>query len=140
MTWLAVKIFLDNSFLWCKKYWQILLGAGIAISVMILSAGRRNDLKKALELANKKSVEDKDAMQRSHDAQIRAERQKSIEQREHAESLARKISEIEKSHRVDSSALSKRKRRQLEVLLDEDSDPSDISEGLADIFGTDIKS
>jgi len=140
MTWLAVKIFFDNLLLWCKKYWQILLGAGIAVAVMVLSAGRRNDLKEALELANKKSAEDRDAMQRSHDEQIQAEKQKSIEQREHAESLARRISEIERTHDVNSSALSRKKKKQLESLLGENSDSSDISDGLADIFGVDIKS
>jgi predicted AAA+ superfamily ATPase len=140
MTMLATKIFFDKLFLWCKKYWQILLGASLAVIVMLLSAGRRNDLREVMELANKRALEDRDAMTRSHAEQISAERARAEEQRLHAETLARKITEVEKTYRVDSTALSKKKRKQLESLLGNDVESADISKGIANIFGTDVKS
>ena len=87
MSWLAAKIFFDKVLLWCKKYWQVLLGAGVAVGVMILTAGRKNELKKALEIANKKAQEDKDAMEESHRSQLQAEKDRAEEQRQAADSL-----------------------------------------------------
>ena len=140
MSWLAAKIFFDKALLWCKKYWQVLLGAGVAVGVMILTAGRKNELKKALEIANKKAQEDKDAMEESHRSQLQAEKDRAEEQRQAAESLARKISEIEKEYKVDSSSLSKRKKKKLQELLEDESGSTDVSSGLADIFGSNLKS
>ena len=140
MSWLAAKIFFDKALLWCKKYWQVLLGAGIAFGVMILTAGRKNELKKALEIANKKAQEDKDAMEESHRSQLQAEKDKAEEQRQAAENLARKISEIEKEYKVDSSNLSNKKKKKLKKLLSDESGSADVSSGLADIFGTNLKS
>mgnify|MGYP001250185254 CR=1 FL=1 len=140
MTWLAVKIFSDKVLMWCKKYWQILLGAGIAVGVMILTAGRKNELKRALEIANKKAQEDKDAMEESHRNQLEAEKARAEEQRNAAEVLARRISEIEKEYKVDSSNLSNRKKKKLKELLSNESGSTDVSSGLADIFGSNLKS
>lgn len=140
MTWLAIKMFFDNALLWCKKYWQILLGAGVAVAVMILSAGRKNDLKKSLELANQKAEEDKAAMKKSHEAQLEAEKQRAEEQRKSAEELARRVFEIEEKYKVDSKSLSRKKQKQLTKLLEDSDSSSDVSSGLADIFGVDIKS
>lgn len=140
MSWLAVKIFLDKAFLWCKKYWQVLLGAGIAFAVMLLTAGRKNELKKALEIANQKAAEDREAMEESHKAQLQAEKDRAEEQRRAAEDLARKISEVEEKYRVDTSTLTKKKKKKLDELLSDENGSSDVSAGLADIFGSNLKS
>lgn len=140
MTWLAVKIFFDKCLLLCKKYWQVLLGAGVAVGVMILTAGRKNELKKALEIANKKAQEDREAMEASHQKQLQAEKDRADEQRVAAERLAKRISEIEKEYKVDSSSLSKKKKEELQKLLQDESSSPDVSSGLADIFGSDLKS
>jgi len=140
MSWLAVKIFFDKVLLWCKKYWQILLGISIPIIVMLITAGRRNDLKKALEVAREKAEKDRTAMEESHRAQLEAKEQEIKAKEEASAELARRISEIETMHSVSRDNLSRHKKKELDKLLDADADPSDVSEKLANIFGVDVKS
>ena len=140
MSWLAVKIFFDKVLLWCKKYWQILLGISIPIVVMLITAGRRNDLKKALEVAHQKAEEDRTAMEESHRAQLDAKEQEIKAKEVASAELARRISEIEAAHNVSRDNLSRHKKKELDKLLDVDADPSDVSEKLANIFGVDVKS
>ena len=79
-------------------------------------------------------------MEESHRNQLQAEKDRAEEQRQAAENLARKISEIEKEYKVDSSNLSKKKKKKLQELLNDESGSTDVSSGLADIFGSDLKS
>jgi len=140
MTWLAVKMFFDKVLLWCKKYWQILLGISIPIIIMLVTAGRRNDLKKALEFANEKAKEDKRAMEESHQAQLDAKEAELKAKEEAAAELANRISEIEVTHSVSRDNLDRKKQRELNRLMSGKDSSSNVSEKLADIFGVDIKS
>ena len=140
MTWLAVKMFFDKVLLWCKKYWQILLGISIPIIIMLVTAGRRNDLKKALEFANEKAKEDKRAMEESHQAQLDAKEAELKAKEEAAAELASRISEIEVTHSVSRDNLDRKKQRELNRLMSGKDSSSNVSEKLADIFGVDIKS
>jgi 2,3-bisphosphoglycerate-independent phosphoglycerate mutase len=140
MTWLAVKIFFDKVLLWCKKYWQILLGISIPLVIMLLTAGRKNDLRKALEFANKKAKEDREAMEESHRIQLEAKEEEIKAKEEASAELIRRIHEIETTHKVSVDRLNRKQKKELNDLLSRDSDPVEVSEKLADLFGTDIKS
>ena len=140
MTWLAVKMFFDKALLWCKKYWQILLGISIPVIITLVTAGRRNDLKKALEVANEKAKEDKRVMEESHQAQLDAKEAELKAKEEAAAELAHRISEIEVTHSVSRDNLDRKKQRELNRLMSGKDSSSNVSEKLADIFGVDIKS
>ena len=140
MTWLAVKMFFDKVLLWCKKYWQILLGISIPLVIMLVTAGRRNDLKKALEVANEKAKEDRNAMEESHRLQLEAKEEEIRAKEEASAELSRRIHEIEATHKVSINNLNRKQKAELNELLSKDSDPVEVSKKLADFFGADIKS
>jgi DNA anti-recombination protein RmuC len=140
MTWLATKLFFQKALLWCKKYWQILLGISIPLVIWFLTAGRNNELKKVLEKTKENHKRDVEALEKSHEDELEAKRQEIRAKEVAAAELARRISEIESEYNVSRSNLSRHKKKELDKLLDVDTDPAEVSNRLADIFGVDVKS
>ena len=138
--WMAVKLFLKKVWLWCKKYWQILLGAAIPIVLYIITSGRNKQLKEVLQNTKESHQRDVEALEQAHAAQLEAKRQEIEAKEAAAAELARRISEIETQYNLSRRDLSRQKKKELDKLLDDDADPSEVSNKLADIFGVDIKS
>jgi len=138
--WMAVKLFLKKAWLWCKKYWQILLGAAIPIVLYIITNGRNKQLKEVLENTKESHQRDVEALEQAHEAQLEAKRQEIEAKEAAAAELARRISEIETQYNLSRRDLSRQKKKELDKLLDDDADPSEVSNKLADIFGVDVKS
>ena len=140
MTWLATKLFLQKVWLWCKKYWQILLGAAIPIILYIITSGKNKQLKEVLENTRESHQRDVEALELAHNAELEAKRQEIQAKEAAAAELARRISEIEAEYSVSRRSLSRQKKKELDKLLDADTDPAEVSNKLAGIFGVDIKS
>ena len=45
LSWIAIKSFFKKAWLWCKKYWQFLLGLSVGIVVLILTRDKTKILK-----------------------------------------------------------------------------------------------
>ena len=140
MTWLATKLFFQKVWLWCKKYWQILLGAAIPIILYVVTNGRNKQLKEVLENTKESHKRDVEALEHAHEAELEAKRQEIQAKEAAAAELARRISEIETEYSVSRRNLSRQKKKELNKLLDADADPAEVSNKLADIFGVDVKS
>ncbi len=140
MTWLAVKIVFDKALLWCKKYWQILLGISIPIIVMLITAGRRGDLKKALENTKEAHRKDVEALEKSHQAQLEAKQQEIQAKEEAAIRYANDLARVEAEYNVSRNELSRRKKKELDKILSGDMSAHEVSEELANLFGGNVKS
>lgn len=136
----TIKLFFDKSVILCKKYWQLFVGLGIAVIVMVVSRGQQNQMRQVLDVSSEKAREDLASLQEAHDKKLAAEKARAEEQRLAAERMAQKIIEIEEKYKIDTTTLSKKKKRQLEDLLSDSSSQEQISKGLADILGAGFKS
>jgi hypothetical protein len=140
ISWLATKLFLQKAALWCKKYWQILLGAAIPTIIYVVSSGKNRQLKEVLAKTKEAHQNDVDALETAHQAQLEIKRQE-IEAKELAAvTLTNRISAIEAEYNVSRHDLSSRKKKELDRLLSEDNKVEEVSTGLANIFGIDVKS
>ena len=73
--WLGFKTWLKKVWVWCKKYWQLLVGAAIPIIFMILAGQRgnaskiiqrvREDHEKELEAIEKSRLEEAEKLQKA---------------------------------------------------------------------------
>ena len=45
LSWIAIKTFFKKTWLWCKKYWQFLLGLFVGIIILILTRDKTSLLK-----------------------------------------------------------------------------------------------
>ena len=131
LTWLAVKTFLKKVAAWCKKYWQILVGASIPLVIWLLTM-KSDNLDKVLERVREDHEKELDTINRSHEDEIRLR----------DDALTRfkdRLSQVEQAF-VDANAeLSKKKKKQVEdVLKRHDSDPDEITRRLAEITGFDV--
>ena len=79
-------------------------------------------------------------MEESHRIQLEAKEEEIKAKEEASAELIRRIHEIETTHKVSVDRLNRKQKKELNDLLSRDSDPVEVSEKLADLFGTDIKS
>ena len=62
--WLGFKAFFKKVKAWCKKYWQLLVGAAIPIIIMIL-AGQRGNADKLLKRIREDYDKEIDAIEKA---------------------------------------------------------------------------
>ena len=139
MFWLSVKAFFLKAWAWCKKYWQLLVGASIPLIVWILMRGRTERLKEALAKIRELHEREISAIEASKKQQIEAIRREAEEKERAARELLLRIREIEEKYNVSRENLDEKKRKELEKLLTDDVDSAEVSKRLADIFGIDIE-
>ena len=131
ITWLAVKTFLKKAWLWCKKYWQLLLGAAIPVVIYLLS--RNSDhLDEVLDRVRKDHEKELDIINRSHDQELK-DREEAL--KKYQESLA----EVERQHAAAEIELDAKKKRQIERILRENSEnPEEITKRISELTGIEI--
>ena len=131
LTWLAVKKYFKKMWVWCKKYWQLLVGASIPVLLWILT----RDSQKASEIIdriNEDHQKEIDAINRSHELE------------KHRREIARKryneiISKIEEKSVEELARLDKEKKDAIKKMLEENQDdPQKITNDLAEILGFEI--
>ena len=131
MKWLAFKAFLKKLWAWCKKYWQLLVGMAIPLVIWLLSrdSGKLDEVLEKTKEAHKKEV---DAIEKSHQEEIR-------KREEALETHRREIDKIEKKYLDANRELTKKKRREVErVIKKHADDPDEITKKLSEITGFDL--
>ena len=128
LAWLGFKTWLKKVWAWCKKYWQLLVGAAIPVIIMVL-AGQRGNASKLL-----KRVRD------DHDKEIEAIEKARVEERtrleEASKNYIRSIEDIEKKYAELSDQLDEEKRKRIEGLLkDSEEDPEILTKKISEIMG-----
>ena len=131
ITWLAVKTFLKKAWAWCKKYWQLLLGAAIPVVIWILS--RNSDhLDEVLERVRGDHEKELDIINRSHEEEIRA-REEAVKRYQET------LSEVERKYAEAEVQLDAKKKKQIEkILRDHANDPEEITRRIANLTGFEI--
>ena len=131
ITWLAVKTFAKKAWAWCKKYWQLLLGAAIPVVIYLLS--RNSDhLDKVLDRVREDHEKELDIINRSHEQELKA-RDEAVKR--YQESLA----DVERQHAEAEVELDDRKRKQIEKILKENADnPEEITRRISQLTGIEI--
>ncbi len=132
ITWLAVKTFAKKAWAWCKKYWQLLLGAAIPVVIYLLS--RNSDhLDEVLDRVRKDHEKELDVINRSHEQELR-DRDEAVKRFQ--ESLA----EVERQHREAQVELDSKKKRQIEKILKESADnPEEITRRISELTGIQVR-
>ena len=131
ITWLAVKVFFKKALVWCKKYWQILVGAAIPIVVWILTR-KSDDLDKVLQKSKETHEKELEAIEKAHALEI--------EKRDEAlKRYQETMAQVEDMYRTSSKELTRAKRKAVEKAIKESkNDPEAITEKLAELTGFEI--
>jgi len=131
LTWLVVKTWLKKLAAWCKKYWQLLVGAAIPLVIWLLTM-KSDNLDEVLERVREDHEKELDTINKSHEDEIRLR----------DEALTRfkdRLSQVERVFSAAKAELSKKKKQQVEdVLKRHDEDPDEITRRLAEITGFDV--
>jgi hypothetical protein len=131
ITWLAVQTFFKKAWAWCKKYWQILVGAAIPIVVWILTQ-KSGDLEKILEKSKESHQKELEAIEKSH--QLELDKRDAALKRYQAT-----MAQVEDMYRSSSKELTKTKRKAVvKVIKENKEDPDAITRKLAELTGFDI--
>ena len=69
ITWLAVKTFFKKVLVWCKKYWQILVGAAIPVVIWLLTR-KSDNLDEVLQRIKEDHDKEIDIINESHVKEI----------------------------------------------------------------------
>ena len=131
ITWLAVKTFFKKIGAWCKKYWQILVGASIPVIVWILTRDS-NKMDEVLERIREDHEKEVDVINKAHDKEIEL-RDKAV--KDHQE----RLEVIEEEHRKAEVELSKKKKKEIEkIIRDNKESPEEITKRIAELTGLEI--
>ena len=131
ITWLAVKTFFKKVLVWCKKYWQILVGAAIPVVIWLLTR-KSDNLDEVLERIKEDHDKEIDIINESHDKEIEL-REKAL--KDHKDRL--KV--IEEEHAKAEVELSNKKKKQIDKIVRENQEsPEEITKRIAEITGLEI--
>ena len=131
ITWLAVKTFFKKVLVWCKKYWQILVGAAIPVVIWLLTR-KSDNLDEVLQRIKEDHDKEIDIINESHVKEIEL-REKAL--KDHEERL--KV--IEEEHAKAEVELSNKKKKQIDKIVRENQEsPEEITKRIAEITGLEI--
>ena len=128
LAWLGFKTWLKKVKAWCKKYWQLLVGAAIPIIFMIL-AGQRGNATKLLKRARE-----------DHEKELEVIEKARLEEIERLENASKKYiitrADIEKKYSELSKQLDDDKKMRIAALLEEaEEDPEVLTKKISEIMG-----
>ena len=128
ITWLSIKVFLSRAWSWCKKYWQLFIGALIPVIIWTLTRNS-SKLDDVVARVRKDHQHEIDIINKSHDAELLARAQ--------AEKVyLETVSKIEDKSRKDFQELSLKKKKEIKQIVNEHVDnPDEITRRLADELG-----
>ena len=128
LAWLAVQAWLKKIWAWCKKYWQILLGAAIPIILMLIFQ-KRGDLSKILDRINDDYKKEIDVIENQHATEI--------EKRENAQKLyLETIKRLEAEYENASETLDSNKKKKIKELVEKyQDDPDGLADKIAELTG-----
>ena len=131
ITWLAVQTFLKKAWAWCKKYWQILVGAAVPIAIWLLTR-KSDDLNKVFEKSKESHEKEIEAIEKAHALEIQ-KRDDALKRYEET------MSQVESMYKESSKELSRAKKKAVEKVIKENKeDPEAITKKLAELTGFDV--
>ena len=130
--WESTKLVIKTTWLWCKKYWQILVGFVAALSLFVLTR-KTPDPREVLEKSNETHKKEVDALKKAHEFEIAA---RNIALERQKETMAA----VEVAYEKASQDLTSKKRKEIiKIIKENDGDPDAITEKLSELTGFKIK-
>lgn len=131
LTWMSVKLFFKRAWVWCKKYWQFLVGASIPIIIWALTRDS-SKLDEVVTRIKKDHEKEKDIINKAHEDEIAA-RESAL--KEHKDRLAK----IEREHEEARVGLTAQKKKKIEKIIKENKDdPDEITRRISDLTGISV--
>tara|TARA_R100001082_G_scaffold5591_2_gene3825 strand:+ start:3064 stop:3480 length:417 start_codon:yes stop_codon:yes gene_type:complete len=129
LTWEATKLFAKKAWVWCKHHWKIV--ALVVWTIVIWFVSRKNSqvALKVLETARNSYQEEIDAVNKTHEEEIR-KRDEAIERYNNV------LDSIEQNYEESKEKLTFEKRARIKELIDSHgSDKSALNDALKEEFG-----
>jgi aspartyl/asparaginyl-tRNA synthetase len=122
---------LKKAWAWCKKYWQLFVGAAIPILIWIFTR-KSDNLDEVLERVREDHKKEIDVIDESHAQEIAAR-----------DAALKKYSEVigavEKKYEEAKKELSEKKKKEIKKVIEGNiEDPDEITKRLSEITGFDI--
>jgi hypothetical protein len=131
ITWLATKIALKKFWSWCKKYWQLFVGAAIPVLIWIFTR-KSDNLDEVLERVREDHKKEIDVIDKAHAQEVAA---RDAALKKYSEVMV----EVEKKYEEAQKALSEKKRKEIKKVIEGNiEDPNEITKRLSEITGFDI--
>ena len=128
LTWIAVKTFFKKVLLWCKKYWQLLVGISIPVILYIVTR-KSFDLSSVLQRVNEDYEKEIDIINKSRERE-REEKKKAIDE------YFVTIEKVEEKYREENKDLSKKQKKEIQKLLSDYKDsPEVLTEKISELTG-----
>jgi hypothetical protein len=128
IAWITIKTFLKKVTAWCKKYWQILVGAAIPVVIWILTQ-KSDDLEKILDKSKESHEKELAVIEEAHQLELN-KRDDALKRYQSA------MLQVETMFKSSSIALSKSKRKAVEKAIKENKeDPDAITKKIAALTG-----
>lgn len=129
--WLAFKVWLKKAWAWCKKNWQLFIGAAVPLILMLVFR-KSDDLKKVLERVNEDYQKEIESIEAAHEKEI-ATRDEAIT------IFFETMEDVEAEYVRRNKELDGAEREKIQELLDNNvEDPEEITRKIALITGFEI--
>jgi len=135
MTWIAIKVFFLKVWAWCKRYWQLLVGAAIPITLWIFfrfrdkSGSRAQALSEVVERVNNDHRQEIAVINESE----KIEREKIVQAQARRDET---VAEIESEYAAASIELDEKKKKSIQRLVKRhEKDPDALTQELARLTG-----
>jgi len=129
--WLAFKVWLKKTWAWCKKNWQLFIGAAVPLILMLVFR-KGDDLKKVLERVNEDYQKEIESIEAAHEKEI-ATRDEAIT------IFFETMEDVEAEYVRRNKELDGAEREKIQELLDNNvEDPEEITRKIALITGFEI--
>jgi len=129
MTWLAFKTLLKKAGVWCRSNWQLLLGVGLGVAVLLIFRKGVPDFSRLYRDIVDRRQEELDKVEEAYQEQIRL-------QEEATQRAFEAMRQVEADYRSRSEELDNRRRKQVQKELDSvKDDPVALARKLAELTG-----
>lgn len=137
LKWMAAKVFLKKGWAFCKKYWQLLVGAAIPIIIFLLTR-KSTDIKKVLERVNEDHEREIQAINDHHEKVIKAKEDERVAKENADREAQEALRTIARDHQVDLENIDAEKKKKVDALLKNPSEADNITHELARILGVGV--
>ena len=126
--WLALRSRLKKAWVWCKKYWQLLVGASIPLVIWAITR-RGPDWKEISERITGDYEKEIEIINKAHEKEL-VDRDVAVKRYQDA------IREIEEKFATQSKELDTKKRKEIKKIIETHSDnPEEITRKISELTG-----
>ena len=132
MTWLAVKLFFQKAWVWCKHNWKIVALVIYTIVLYLLFSKNTRNAKKMLDDARAAHKAEVDSLNKSHAENLKQRDENLKKYNETIKLIEEKLAEENK--KIDSQ----KKKRVEEIIKESENDLNKLAELVKEEFGFEI--